>query len=143
MIGPVVDLRLGMATQSELVSPAILAEMKAELESLSRTEPGAREIAEVVAELMPLIRGCRDRGHSWKRISEALKKFHADLTLSRLKRLAFELDPSLKGNSGSTKSLIPEMDEDEINSNGLPDLAEDKPKSKVKASKALDFEDDL
>ena len=39
-----------MGNQSELISPSALAEMKAELESLSKTEPGAREIAEVVAE---------------------------------------------------------------------------------------------
>ena len=61
-------------SSSDLVSPSVLADMKAELESLSKTEPGAREFSEVIAELMPLIHGCRDRGHSWVKIADSLKK---------------------------------------------------------------------
>ena len=131
-----------MGNQSELISPSVLAEMKAELESLSKTEPGAREIAEVVAELMPLIQGCRDRGHSWKRIAESLKKFHAGLSVGRLKKYAYELDPSLKSDTKkSSRSLIPEMDEDEGESNWPPEPIEDEPKKKSssKKSAAVDF----
>ncbi|MCM1984456.1 hypothetical protein [Lyngbya confervoides] len=99
--------------KSELVNPAVFAEMQAELESLSNTEPGAREVADVVRDLMPLIKGCRDRGHSWKRIAESLQKYHSGLSVGRLRKYAFELDPSLKGKSSSTQSLIPEPVESE------------------------------
>ncbi|NJN24451.1 MAG: hypothetical protein HC810_08775 [Acaryochloridaceae cyanobacterium RL_2_7] len=138
-----------MAKQYELVSPAILAEMKAELESLSSTEPGAREISEVVAELMPLIRGCRDRGHSWKRIAESLKKFHSGLSVGRLKKYAYELDPSLKSDAKKSQtSLIPEMDvesevsdDDEEESNWPPLMDDDEStkssKKSVSKEKAL------
>ncbi len=95
----------------ELISPSVLAEMKSELESLSKTEPGAREFSEVIAELMPLIRGCRDRGHSWSKIADSLKKFHSGMSVSRLKKYAYELDPSLKSSAkSSNQSLIPEKE---------------------------------
>ena len=103
-----------MAGQSNLIRPSLVAEMKAELEDLSQTEPGAKDLESVIEELMPLIQGCRDRGHSWKKITESLKKFHSDISVSRLKRIAFTLDPSLKSKSRSTgKSLIPELDIDD------------------------------
>ena len=117
-----------MAGQSNLISPSLIAEMKAELESLSQTEPGAKDLESVISELMPLIQGCRDRGHSWKKITESLKKFHADISISRLKRIAFTLDPSLKSQSRSLgKSLIPELaidddsDNTELESNWPPE----------------------
>lgn len=121
-----------MARSSKLVSPSLVSEMKAELQSLSEIEPGAKDLDDVVSELMPLIKGCRQRGHSWKRIAESLGKFHQDLTISRLKRLAFEFDPSLKSGAKSTGTLIPEMDKDEAQS-----------KAKAKKQKAIDFEDEL
>ena len=149
-----------MARQSKLVSPSLVADMKAELQSLADKEPGAKGLDEVITELMPLIRGCRDRGHSWKRIADSLSKFHSDLTLGRLKRLAFELDPSLKGNAPSKGSLIPTLDEKESKESNWPpknpvddNEPEDsnwppdeplpaKPKRNAK-NKAIDFEDEL
>lgn len=149
--------------KSEVISPAVFAEMQAELKDLSETEPGAREIVEVVRDLLPLIRGCRDRGHSWKRISESLQKYHSGLSIGRLRKYAYELDPSLKsGSSGSKKSLIPEMDESESQGSLLDEMSDEenesdgsdwppepigddtssKKASSAKKSAALDFEDE-
>lgn len=146
--------------KSEVISPAVFAEMQAELKDLSETEPGARDIVEVVRDLLPLIRGCRDRGHSWKRISESLQKYHSGLSTGRLRKYAYELDPSLKGgSSGSRKSLIPDMEEsdssqvslldemnDEMEESGsdwpptLPEKeSESKTKSGAKKKAAVDF----
>ena len=113
-----------MAGQSNLISPSLVAEMKAELESLSQTEPGAKDLESVISELMPLIQGCRDRGHSWKKITESLKKFHSNISISRLKRIAFTLDPTLKTQSRSPgQSLIPKLEIDE----NIDDIEEESP----------------
>ena len=150
--------------KAEVIGSALFAEMQAELKELSKTEPGARDVVDVVRDLLPLIRGCRDRGHSWKRIAESLQKHHSGLSVGRLRKYAFELDPSLKGGSpGTQKSLIPEMDQPEgsqgsllddsdtddkesIDSSWPPEVAKGessgKKKSGTKKSAALDFEDD-
>ncbi len=103
--------------KAEVIGSALFAEIQAELKELSETEPGARDVAEVVRDLLPLIRGCRDRGHSWKRIAESLQKHHSGLSVGRLRKYAFELDPTLKGGSVSTqKSLIPELKQSQSDS---------------------------
>ena len=80
---------------------------------------------------MPLIRGCRDRGHSWKRIAESLKKFHSGISVGKLKKYAFEIDPSLKSTAKqSGKSLIPDLDASD---------SKDKNKSASKKTAAVDF----
>ncbi|MEM9137812.1 MAG: hypothetical protein AAGB01_10750 [Cyanobacteria bacterium P01_F01_bin.42] len=136
-------LGFAMVRQSHLVSPSLVADMKAELQSLADTEPGAKDLDDVVSELMPLIRGCRQRGHSWKRIAESLGKFHQDLTISRLKRIAFELDPSLKGSPKG--SAIPEMDSDdsEKDSGSSVSTGQSESMAKTKKQKAIDFEAEL
>ena len=118
---------------SKLISPNLIAEMKAELEDLSKTEPGAKNLKSVITELLPLIQGCRERGHSWKKISESLQKFHSDLTLSKLKRIAFELEPSLKGSAKTP--AIPKLDDGDVKK-------VDQQKSQAKKS-VVDFEDEL
>jgi hypothetical protein len=98
-----------MAKKSDLVSPGMVADMRAELQSLVETEPGARELIEVVRELLPLIRGCRDRGHSWNKIAGTLQKSDSRLSIWRLRKLAFELDPTLKGVSGEMSAILVEV----------------------------------
>ena len=139
--------------KSKLVSPSLIADMKAELEGLANTEPGAKDLESVVSELMPLICGCRDRGHSWSKISESLKKYHSELTISRLKRIAFELDPSLKSSPRSqAKSLIPDIQvEDDLDNadddselDSWPPVAfESKADSRESDDNDLDLDDDL
>ena len=116
---------------SKLISPNLIAEMKAELEDLSQTEPGAKDLESVITELLPLIQGCRERGHSWKKISESLQKFHSEITISKLKRIAFELEPSLKGNAKTP--AIPKLSQDD---------AKNKSQKATKKS-VVDFEAEL
>jgi hypothetical protein len=103
-------------SSSEFVSPSILEALKQELSSLEAMEPGSKPTAEAIAELLPLIKGCRDRGHSWVRIAQSFQKYLPGVTVGTLRKVAFELDPSLKGAvkgvnlAGASESLIPALD---------------------------------
>lgn len=77
--------------------------------------------------------------------------------MSRLKRLAFELDPSLKGNAASKGSLIPTLDAkkpEESNWNSQVSVDDDESEESnwnptavepttTSKKKAIDFEDEL
>lgn len=101
---------------SEFVSPSVFEALKQELSLLEAVEPGSKPTAEAIAELLPLIKGCRDRGHSWVRIAQSFQKYLPGLTVGTLRKYAFDLDPSLKGAvkgvnlAGATESLIPTLD---------------------------------
>jgi hypothetical protein len=103
-------------SSSEFVSPSILEALKQELSSLEAMEPGSKPTAEAIAELLPLIKGCRDRGHSWVRITQSFQKYLPGVTVGTLRKVAFELDPSLKGAvkgvnlAGASESLIPALE---------------------------------
>ncbi|UJB73452.1 hypothetical protein HRE53_33100 (plasmid) [Acaryochloris sp. 'Moss Beach'] len=94
---------MAKGAKAQFISPAQLAEIKAELEGLSKLEPGAKTIRDAVEELMPIIRGCRARGHSWKRISESFSRVQG-ISSASLRKYAFELDPSLKE---PVKGIVP------------------------------------
>lgn len=94
---------MAKGAKAQFISPAQLAEIKAELEGLSKLEPGAKTVRDAVEELMPIIRGCRARGHSWKRISESFNRVEG-ISSASLRKYAYELDPSLKE---QVKGIVP------------------------------------
>ena len=104
---------------SDFLKPSLFDALKQDLTQLKTVEPGSRSIAEAVAELMPLIKGCRDRGHSWSRIALSFQKYLPGLTVGTLRKYAFEADPSLKGSpkltseSTVTESALPGLDNEE------------------------------
>jgi hypothetical protein len=105
---------------SEFVKPSSFDALKQELALLETVEPGSKSVAEAIAELMPLIKGCRDRGHSWNRIALSFQKFIPDLSVTTLRRHVYELDPSLKGTvkgvneNGGSGSVVPSLDEADL-----------------------------
>jgi hypothetical protein len=105
---------------AEFLKPSLFDALKQELTLLETVEPGSKSVAEAITELMPLIKGCRDRGHSWNRIALSFQKFIPDLSATTLRRHAYELDPSLKGTvkgvneNGRSGSVLPSLDDDEV-----------------------------
>ncbi len=103
---------------TEFVKPGLLDALKQELALLESVEPGSKSVGEAIADLLPLIRGCRDRGHSWSRISLSVQKFIPGVSAASLRRYVYDLDPSLKGTvkgvsaDGVVSSVIPTLDED-------------------------------
>lgn len=126
---------------AQFISPAELADIKAELEGLSKLEPGAKTVKDAIEELMPIIRGCRARGHSWKRIAQSFSRVHG-FSAASLRRYAYELDPSLKE---PIKGIVPKTGK----SKGKDDGKSSQPKfvppkaipqtSKSKDSKTVKF----
>jgi hypothetical protein len=104
---------------AEFLKPSLFDALKQELALLETVEPGSKSVAEAIAELLPLIKGCRDRGHSWNRIALSFQKFIPDLSATTLRRHVYELDPSLKGTvkgvneNGGSESVLPSLDEDD------------------------------
>ncbi|NJN37944.1 MAG: hypothetical protein HC790_03155 [Acaryochloridaceae cyanobacterium CSU_3_4] len=99
-------------------SPAQLADLKSELNQLSQVEPGSQSVRDTIEGLMPLIQGCRKRGHSWKRIAGSFQRIGEGVSASQLRRYAYEFDPSLKKESNVSKPKQkstdwPPMDDDE------------------------------
>jgi hypothetical protein len=115
---------------SEFLKPSLFDALKQELGLLEAMEPGSRSIGEVVSELMPLIRGCRDRGHSWVRITQSFQKYLPGMTVGALRKVAFELDPSLKGTvkgvdlTGSSEGLIPTLGDEVASEEGSDEFVE-------------------
>jgi hypothetical protein len=113
--------------QTGFINPAQLSELMKDLEQLQSMDPGALEQTEAIEKMLPIIRGCRDRGHSWNRIIQVLQKQLPGLTSATLRRVVFQLDPSLKGSKkgvkleGKSESLVPEWDEDETDLNSESD----------------------
>jgi hypothetical protein len=108
-----------MDAASEFVKPSSFDALRLELVQLESVEPGSKSVAEAISELMPLVKGCRDRGHSWNRIALSFQKFIPDLSATTLRRHVYELDPSLKGTvkgvneNGGSGSVLPSLDENE------------------------------
>ena len=104
---------------AEFVKPGLLDALKQELALLETVEPGSKSVGEAIAELLPLIKGCRDRGHSWSRISLSIQKFIPGVSAASLRRYVYDLDPSLKGTvkgvsaDGVVSSVVPTLDEDD------------------------------
>jgi hypothetical protein len=103
---------------TEFIKPGLLDALKQELALLETVEPGSKSIGEAIADLLPLIRGCRDQGHSWSRISLSVQKFIPGVSAASLRRYVYDLDPSLKGTvkgvsaDGVASSVVPALDED-------------------------------
>jgi hypothetical protein len=118
--------------QAGFINPAQLSELMKDLERLQSMDPGALEQTEAIEKMLPAIRGCRDRGHSWNRITQVLQKQLPGLTSATLRRVVFQLDPSLKGSkkavkvNGQSESLIPEWDGDEADLNSESDSYDSK-----------------
>ncbi len=103
----------------EFLKPSLFDALKQELLDLEKVEPGSRTTKEVIQELLPLIKGCRARGHSWQRITGSFQKYLPGLTIGTLRKLAYELEPALKGtakgvnSTQATSSAVPEFEEEE------------------------------
>jgi hypothetical protein len=127
---------------TEFVKPSSFDALKQELALLETVEPGSKSVAEAIAELLPLIKGCRDRGHSWNRIALSFQKFIPDLSATTLRRHVYELDPSLKGTvkgvneNGGSESVLPTFDEEEA------DLEVEQSSLFTAASSSFEDEDD-
>lgn len=112
-------------SSSEFLKPSLFDALKQELLLLEAMEPGSKSMSEAIADLLPLIKGCRDRGHSWVRISQSFQKFLPGMTVGMLRKYAFALDPSLKGTvkgvnlTGESGSLIPALAHEEEGEDGL------------------------
>lgn len=89
--------KAGVGAGVEFVAPGLLESIRQELVLLEAMEPGSKSLGEAIAELLPLIRGCRERGHSWSRIAAVFERFVPGLSVGVLRRYAFELAPELKG----------------------------------------------
>ncbi|MGA7931966.1 MAG: hypothetical protein WCA35_00150 [Kovacikia sp.] len=105
-----------LEANAEFLKPSSFDALKLELSQLESVEPGSKSVAEAIQELMPLIKGCRDRGHSWNRICLSFQKFVPEMTVGTLRKYAFEFDPSLKGalkgsnESTEVQSVIPNLE---------------------------------
>jgi hypothetical protein len=115
---------------AEFLKPSLFDALKQELTQLETVEPGSKSMAEAIAELLPLIKGCRDRGHSWNRICLSFQKYVPDITVGMLRKYAFEFDPSLKGTGKASnesvreQSLIPTLESQDLDE-GVEDAQED------------------
>ena len=116
---PALDLRATFAKVNAIQG------LRKELEIATQLDPGSQNFAEVIEEMMPLVKGCRDKGHSWEYIAKIFQKWLPGLTASVLRKHVFELDPSLKGMvkgvnlQESSESLVPALDEEEDNSTSI------------------------
>jgi hypothetical protein len=122
---PALDLRTTFAKVDAIQG------LRKELEIATELEPGSQNFAEVIEEMMPLVKGCRDKGHSWDYIAKIFQKWLPGLTPSILRKHVFELDPSLKGTvkgvslQESSESLVPALEDEEDNSTFTWDSASD------------------
>jgi hypothetical protein len=116
---PALDLRANFAKVDAIQG------LRKELELATQLEPGSQNFAEVIEEMMPLVKGCRDKGHSWEYIAKIFQKWLPGLTPFILRKHVFELDPSLKGTvkgvnlQESSESLVPALEEEENNSESV------------------------
>ena len=133
--GDAMTKRVG-AAQTVFISPAMLAQIEADLTRLSQVEPGAKPVRDAVEALMPVIRGCRARGHSWDRIAQSFQRQVEGVSSTLLRKYAYEFDPSLKGN---VKGLVPQMPEDQPKGPGKTKAKTAKSEEKANAQTAVNF----
>jgi hypothetical protein len=86
------------------------------LEKFSKIDSKAKSHRSTITRLMPLIRGCRDKGHSWEFIAGIFQERYSGLSAALLRKVVYEIDPSLKPSVGKkavhqVESLIPDLDE--------------------------------
>ncbi|NJN37982.1 MAG: hypothetical protein HC790_03410 [Acaryochloridaceae cyanobacterium CSU_3_4] len=98
------------------------------LEKFSKIDSKAKSHRSTITRLMPLIRGCRDKGHSWEFIAGIFQERYPGLSAALLRKVVYEIEPSLKPSSAKkavhqVESLIPELEENKAH--------------KVKQSKAV------
>ncbi len=104
---------------SEFLKPSLFDALKQDLVLLEAIEPGSRSARETIKDLLPLIKGCRDRGHSWQRITGLFQKYLPGLTVGTLRKVAYELDPALKGTvkginlAQPSESIVPVLDQED------------------------------
>jgi hypothetical protein len=88
------------------------------LEKFTKIDSKAKSHRSTINRLMPLIRGCRDKGHSWEFIAGIFQERYPGLSAALLRKVVYEIDPSLKasvkkkGDAQKVESLIPELDEE-------------------------------
>jgi hypothetical protein len=86
------------------------------LEKFSKIDSKAKSHRSTITRLMPLIRGCRDKGHSWEFIAGIFQERYPGLSAALLRKVVYEIEPSLKPSIGKKtvhelEPLIPELDE--------------------------------
>jgi hypothetical protein len=87
------------------------------LEKFTKINSKAKSHRSTITRLMPLIRGCRDKGHSWEFIAGIFQERYPGLSAALLRKVVYEIDPSLKASvnrkdaAHKVEPLIPEMDE--------------------------------
>lgn len=107
------------------------------LEKFSQIDAGAKSHKSTITRLMPLIRGCRDKGHSWAFIAGIFQERYPGLSPALLRKVVYEINPSLKGSTNGSKSspksdsLIPELEDEKSKSNQKNSAALDKDEKKV------------
>jgi hypothetical protein len=105
------------------------------LEKFSKIDSKAKSHRSTITRLMPLIRGCRDKGHSWEFIAGIFQERYPGLSTALLRKVVYEIEPSLKPSVGKkvvhkVESLIPDLDEDKTHKikqskavmNAMPEL---------------------
>lgn len=90
------------------------------LEKFSKIDSKAKSHRSTITRLMPLIRGCRDKGHSWEFIAGIFQERYPGLSAALLRKVVYEIEPTLKPSVGKkivhqVESLIPELDEPKTN----------------------------
>jgi hypothetical protein len=88
------------------ISPQNIQALRQELEMTAKLPPGSKTIAQAISELLPLIGGCRKRGHTWEAIAKTIQKHIPNLSAVALRKMVWEFDPSLKGSA--PKKTVPE-----------------------------------
>lgn len=89
------------------------------LEKFSKIDSKAKSHRNTITRLIPLIRGCRDKGHSWDFIAGIFQERYPGLSAALLRKVVYEIEPSLKPSIGKKavhqpESLIPALDDDEL-----------------------------
>lgn len=93
------------ATQT-YIRPQDMQALRHDLEMTAKRPPGSKTIAQAISDLLPLIRDCRQHGHTWDAIAKTFQKHIPNLTTAALRKTVWELDPSLKGSP--PKKTVPE-----------------------------------
>ena len=115
------------ALTQTFISPQSFEALSQELELIATSPPGSRIVTEAISELLPLIRSCRQRGHTWEAITKVFQGRIPNLTTTAFRKSVLELDPSLKGSP--PKKSVPEPETTAVS----PDDDSSTPAAKVLA----------
>jgi hypothetical protein len=98
------------------IRPQHFEALRHDLELAANCPPGSRTVTQAILELLPSIRVCRERGHTWEALAKAFQKHLPNLTTATLRKTAWELDPTLDGSA--PKNAVPAVAVAEVSQNG-------------------------